>query len=790
MTRRAANRPLDDKTSVAGGSPELRVSPNTVKVTPGTPFVISVSLVNTTAVIDAFEVAVLGVDGHSVTVEPGLVSLFPDAAGTLTVQITLPSDFPAGPCDTWIKARSCTDKSVQSLAPLHLDVAESKSAKIDIDPTSAVGRRSGRFGVTVTNDGNTPLSFALLGSDEENHFSFAFEPPRLDLPASESASVQVEVSGKRSFTGAATPRQFKITAESPGLKLETSGSLAQRPYISRFVLMIGFVVALLALWAIVVGGAIDSVIDDTNTGVAKSFKDGVGAVVDGISSQPSAQSELAAARDAATAAASGQANAADGSAGSGVNVSEAAPTTTPAGPAVAGSSGPVVAVSAATTDAPTTLGGAPAPVAVDELSGAVLSAADDLPIAGATLTIQPLLKPGGALDPNRQPTVAVADANGNFQLSQIIPGSYSAMFAAAGFVDVSCPSVDIPSPAGAAVATCFSNEGASARVKAGEPSTVKLVGRQSSIAGIVTANGAPLAGATVTMSRLDRTTGTPAPIAGLAAVIVADDGHFSFVIEPNTKATPGAFEVLAVAEGYVPQRSVVTLAAGQNVIGIDVPMSAAQSLVVVGTNASIAGVVTANGAPLSGAVVGISRLDSTTGTPSAVRGLPDVVVTDSGRFSFVIDPSTQVTPGQFEIDVSAPDFFPQRKVVPLATGQNVVGLEIPMTAAPPPTTTTPPTTTAPPVVRQISGTVVRQFVPPQIPPPEPVPLENVRVTITGASGSHVVFTLANGTYVLDGLAPGLYNVFFELPPLFVSKAITVDMRNGDGTGNVGLVFLD
>jgi hypothetical protein len=108
-------------------------------------------------------------------------------------------------------------------------------------------------------------------------------------------------------------------------------------------------------------------------------------------------------------------------------------------------------------------------------------------------------------------------------------------------------------------------------------------------------------------------------------------------------------------------------------------------------------------------------------------------------------------------------------VVELAVGQNVVGLEIAMAAVPPPPPT--PTTTAPPVLRRISGTVRDATT--------GAALANVRVTITGASGSRVVFTLQGGTYALDGLTPGLYNVFFELTN-YVSEAIQVDMTNSDG----------
>ena len=98
--------------------------------------------------------------------------------------------------------------------------------------------------------------------------------------------------------------------------LKTGGTLAQRPYVPRLLLMLGAVVAMFALWAVVVGASIDKVIDDSDSDLAASFQDGMGDVVDGIEADGDSATALGDAQAAALAARSQ-----DGTSGAGIDVS-------------------------------------------------------------------------------------------------------------------------------------------------------------------------------------------------------------------------------------------------------------------------------------------------------------------------------------------------------------------------------------------------------------------------------------------------------------------------------------
>ena len=69
--------------------------PEVVDVRPGDSGVISMSITNTTPVIDAYRVQVFGLDPEWVTVTPARVSLFPGQTENVEIQVRLPEDYPA-----------------------------------------------------------------------------------------------------------------------------------------------------------------------------------------------------------------------------------------------------------------------------------------------------------------------------------------------------------------------------------------------------------------------------------------------------------------------------------------------------------------------------------------------------------------------------------------------------------------------------------------------------------------------------------------------------------------------
>ena len=546
----------------------LRLLPaDPIDVKPGEPFTVQAIALNRTSLIDAFRLTVLGLDDTGADIEPELVTLLPDAEETVAVRITLPVDYPAGPSELLLKLSSSTEASIFAVETLRLDVTSVARATMAIDPTSATGRRTGRFGLTLGNIGNTPMDIALSGSDNENHFAYRFDPPVLELPAGVTRSVQAVVSGRRSFTGSAVPRQFTITATSPSQDIPpVVAAFAQRPYVPRLALMLAAVVALLGLWGVVVGSAIDSVIKDSKADVATAFKDGMGDVVNGLDNQAASADALSQARIDAVAAAvgastPGSAAADQGLTGTGVAVGSG----TAESAAPAGTSGTATSRDAAGGTAATIVG------PPDALVGTIVAASDGRPVPGATLTVQALLEEGslkGQPDPNRNPIVIASATSGTYQLLDMLPGLYRVAISAPGYADALCSGVVIPTTAAPSWA-CASGTVA---IAAGPGSPIALFAQTSSIAGIVTEAGEPSGGVVVAANRLGSIDGSPSEVT--APVTTGADGRFSFVFTPESRLAPATFELTLTKAGFVTERRLVILEAGDNAIGLLVPIEA------------------------------------------------------------------------------------------------------------------------------------------------------------------------------------------------------------------------
>ena len=749
--------------------PRIRVTPGELDVEPGKPFVLQVTVKNTTAIIDAFEIDVLGVDEEQVRVVPELVSLFPDTDETLAVEVTLPDDFPVERTELWVKVTSCTDPVVFAMERVEIDVASITKGTISIDPGKAVGRGSGRFGVTLHNSGNATTDLLLVGSDEENHFTFRFDRERVRLAPGATTSVQAVVRGRRTITGPAVPRPFTITAEASGHQMSDDGMLEQKPWIPQLALMLAAVLALLGLWAVVVGAAIDKIVDDSDSDLSSSFEDGVGAVVDGLDADQAAEAALG---DAQADVLASRAGADDGTAGTGIEVApDAAGDGTSGeggadgGTAGDGSGGDAGAGGDTTTDpgastATSMADGGPIAivdptrptieVAPGVLAGYVVAAADAVeptggaprPVPGAGVTIQALLDnpalPAG-IDPNRDPVEVVADEQGVFESPSLIAGTYAVTFSTAGYLDVVCPNVTIPVPeAGDPLGTCAAG---SHVVLPGASSIVGLAGDTASIAGIATLGDDPQAGVEVLVRRLDQTTGEPADVAAdtsattgdapaaddmMAMATTGDDGRFSFVFGADRPpATPGVFELVFVVASDVAARQVVPLEAGENVVGLQVPISPMTS-----TEArSLSGTITGGDTQ-----AGISNA---TVTITGVGGSWEIATLADGTYGLDDMPA-----GTYNVSASATGYLAEagEATVPTADGEAaVVDIEL---------DPDPDQSRLPADVRRITGTVTSRS--------GPVP--NATVTITSANGTWSVSTLADGTYRLEDLQPGLHNV--------------------------------
>lgn len=649
-------------------------------VTPTEPFTFAVSVKNESEVVDAFDVSVLGVDPNDVNVfNDGVpLPLFPDAERQVEVVVTLGSGFPAGRQTLWIKASSRTERSAFAITALEIDVAAKPVASLVLNPGAATGGRNARFGLTVRNDGNSPLDLDFAALDDENRLSVEFVPEGVrELPIGATRSVQVVAAGPRPFSGAATTTQFTVIARRGGDSFaEIGGTVTQRPLVPQLALVFAGVVLLLGVWALIVGAAIDAVVEDANDDLAESFENGMSAVVDKIDDQGDVLED---ARQQTIAVAPGGAAAdqtdTDTLTGSGRGLTGGASNFSGVGSGSAhGLSGRAVNV---TLQADGTAPAAPM-IPPDAIIGTIVAESDGRPVPGAKVTLQAIL-PGSdpaAADPNRDPLTVAADDQGLFSAFKLLPGSYTMSIASPGFQNRVCSGVAIPRAGRPDCGTGLQSVGAAESWKLG------LLGQQATIAGVVTGeDGNPLIGATLTIRRIGEPNPTgvmppitpvpvstidaqPDPVDDIVTFVETDDGQFSFTPDPAT--VPGIFELTARFDGFTERgeplvlatkRLVVTLEGGTNVIGQVISLSQIPPTMTTEPEpvSTLTGTVTqaGTGIPLANVIVTVTDADGPTQLVTATG--PDGSYTLGGMKA-----------GRYNVLFSLDGYRSDAKVVPLA----------------------------------------------------------------------------------------------------------------------------
>lgn len=214
----------------------LRAEPAAIAIVPGEPVTIDVEVFNTTAVVDEFEVDVVGLDPRWVRCDPPRVSLFPSSGGRTRVTVLVDTTYAlrAGRHVFGVRARSTVDPHISTVIEVEATVFPTSGAEMSIHPETQRAGAAGAFVAVIRNLTNTVLQVDMRGTDPEGAVRFGFTPPRLAIaPGDEGFSV-VEVAGKRPFRGTDTQRPFTVLGVLPNPDsepLSTTGILIQKPWI-------------------------------------------------------------------------------------------------------------------------------------------------------------------------------------------------------------------------------------------------------------------------------------------------------------------------------------------------------------------------------------------------------------------------------------------------------------------------------------------------------------------------------------------------------------------------------
>lgn len=750
----------------------MRASTDTqlLEVDPGSATVVVLDVVNNGEVIDGITARVIGLADECVTAHPALLPLFPDASGQITLSLAIPNDHPAGRHPLIVEVVSHGAQAPSQFLDMDLDVTARPGLQLGAVPRVIRARRSARFVLELTNQGNVPLDVSLRAVDAERSTSAEFQPPTVRIAAGAVAPVLLRVRGPRMFTGGEVDRTVIVQADAarvdqappadmtttvvPG-NHETTVRLRQRPLISRGLLTALILMSIIALWAGVFLFGLTKVFsgDPMTKAAPASFFAAAAAAGDGDGS-----------------AAGGPGTAADG----GAAPAGALPKSGQLPPGIGGEiTGKVIAlsdrqpvgrilvqawrqgrdglalVSSAATQAdgtyavaglfptsyylkfssagyhsvwyPNTPSQAAAQLVPAVAQGS--TAGVNATIAGLPASISGKIDPGDTLTPVTTTVVArqlvsgtgtapapksTTTTNGTYSLPDLVaPATYELTFTTPGYQ----PSTLVDTV-----------RGGDTRL---EP-TLTLGAGVGQITGIVTNKGTPLGGATVTTTAGGQPLTLTTPTSGQV-------GAFTL----GNLTTPATYVLTFAAPGYGSTTRIVDLGAGQSATPLTVDLA--------GGTGSVAGTLTdSNGTGLGGATVTVG------GVPGATAPSTTTITASAGRGNFAINglPS----PGAYTLTFTLAGYAPASVPVKLEANSAPPTIQVRLSTK----------------LGGITGSVTEQVA------GSPRTCSNVTIagaTITATNGMQIWTAtssspggaLPKGGYLISSLEPGTYSVTVTAP---------------------------
>lgn len=223
------------------------------EISPGSAGTIPLDVVNTSEVIDALSVRVLGIPATAtVRCEPAELTLFPDSGGELEVRITLPEMFPAGTYRATLVVEGRSPGATDAYHDVEIVVPPCPAIQVSARPSVVRTRGRALFTVTVANRGNTPVDVAVRTVDADRSLRTDLTPSTLAVPVGRSAITTVSARGPRQLLGSDRDRPLRVVAEAEGASGDVALTLRQRSTFSRGLITVLVLLAILAAWALAV----------------------------------------------------------------------------------------------------------------------------------------------------------------------------------------------------------------------------------------------------------------------------------------------------------------------------------------------------------------------------------------------------------------------------------------------------------------------------------------------------------------------------------------------------------
>ena len=187
-----------------------------VSVVPGQNTVLTVTVMNSGPTVDAFAIAVRGIDESWVQTPSQLVRLNPGKRAVVPLSILVPrvSSSRAGTYPVSIVAQSRENPGEEGCTPLTVTVQPFAQSTLALVPPKSRGWKRGEYAVAISNQGNAAAKYALTSQDDEKALGYRLSSTEHALAPGESFNVPLVTSARLRAMGAADIRTFTVTATS------------------------------------------------------------------------------------------------------------------------------------------------------------------------------------------------------------------------------------------------------------------------------------------------------------------------------------------------------------------------------------------------------------------------------------------------------------------------------------------------------------------------------------------------------------------------------------------------
>ncbi|TWF95526.1 hydrolytic protein [Saccharopolyspora dendranthemae] len=231
-----------------------------VEVGPGGEATATFTVRNDTDIVEAYEFEVVGECAAWTAVVPERLPVYPGEQGTVTLILRPPlsADVRAGEVPLAVRVVPAEQSDLVAVPETTVVITPFHRFRGVLTPQRRRAWRSGRFLVSLHNQGNTPVEVPLSATDPAEELSFSFKSERIGLEPGERTDVRLRArAGGLIWFGKPAGKPFHVntsTGAEPGTgdplgQEEIDGELVQLPLLPKWLLaLLALLLALLLFW--------------------------------------------------------------------------------------------------------------------------------------------------------------------------------------------------------------------------------------------------------------------------------------------------------------------------------------------------------------------------------------------------------------------------------------------------------------------------------------------------------------------------------------------------------------